>query len=217
MEPFVELQARRETAAQRAQWTLRLLLVVVALAGFMLAIGLLHLAVLFGGGPPAPWMRATTIFLRLVGWCIAFAQLATVVAWLLWQHTAYSNLGLVGLGTRDASPGWAVACWFIPLVNFFAPYRILKELWLRSESENDQESIKDLRAPTPVSLWWGAWILFLLRGGFIPRSGRLITVTAYLVFAALIVLLAALLAVKVVRGIQKRQEAWRSPAVEVFA
>jgi len=50
------------------------------------------------------------------------------------------------------SPGWAVGCWFIPIVNFLAPCMVMSEIYNASRTPIVWRSTP----PVLVLLWWGA-------------------------------------------------------------
>lgn len=57
---------------------------------------------------------------------------ATGVCFLAWLHRAYGNLRSLGARQLDSSPGWAVVSFFIPILNLFRPYQIVRETWRHS-------------------------------------------------------------------------------------
>jgi Domain of unknown function (DUF4328) len=73
---------------------------------------------------PAHWVLQTGSF-TLTG-----------IVWLLWLHSSYSLLRHAGTKVTRFSPGWAIGCWFLPLVNLVRPYQIVRELLLRSRGLN---------------------------------------------------------------------------------
>lgn len=89
--------------------------------------------------------------------------IATIVAWLLWQHRAHSNLRPLGAGWLEFSPGWAVGYFFIPFVNLVRPYQVVRELWRESQPADAGGGIAGLSftvatgAPL-VGWWWGFWL-----------------------------------------------------------
>ena len=83
--------------------------------------------------------------------------IATILAWLAWVHLAYANLLLLGLRKRNYNG--ALLCWFVPGLNLFRPYQIVRELWLRSDRVNVMANIDPLRTPTEIVLWWLAFMV----------------------------------------------------------
>ena len=90
----------------------------------------------------------------------------SVVLWLRWQHRAYGNLAAIGSQKTRWSPGWSVGYWFIPILHYFRPYQVTKELWTRSALANRLESIREQPPATLVSAWWFLWLV-------VPHSGIL--------------------------------------------
>lgn len=87
---------------------------------------------------------------------------ATGVAFLMWIHRAYRNLPALGAMGMDTTPGWAVGYFFIPIVNFFMPYRTVKEIWHKSAPVNEGVgefgSSASANAPAIIGCWWLLWI-----------------------------------------------------------
>jgi hypothetical protein len=133
--------------------------------------------------------------------------IATIVAFLVWFAIAYRSLDALG-ARRRYGKGWAVGGWFVPIANLFVPRRLAIDLW----SGNRSESEPGPQAPTTsalVNCWWGAWIAGSL--AILIRTGHDTTVhdaltnnTGYLIRDSILVL-AAVLAIFVVRDISRWQ------------
>jgi hypothetical protein len=139
--------------------------------------------------------------------------LGTGIVWLVWVRRAYRNLALVGSKRTRFTPRQAVGYWFIPLVNLVRAYQVMKDLWLRSESMNDRDAYDDLPAPALLSGWWGmslAWgaleevVAASARGARTPFD--LTNVTDVALVGSAVGIVAAVLAIRVVRGIDQRQQ-----------
>jgi hypothetical protein len=87
------------------------------------------------------------------------------VSWWVWLHRAYLNLKLFGYGKIDEGPNWIIGCWFVPIVNLFVPFMVVRELWLRSENGNTTDRFRDPKTPAAVGWWWGMFLV----GGFLTR------------------------------------------------
>lgn len=141
-------------------------------------IGFLSLAVLVGlGACLSDWAEITLFQKFLAGFeitpeaaeandlrqgFIGLAQVlltvVTAVPFLIWQHRAYSNLREIGTGYLFASPGWVVGYWFVPILNIYKPYVVMKELWQRSRVANKLGDPRTVRVPATLGLWWAsAW------------------------------------------------------------
>ena len=145
------------------------------------------------------------------------ALVGTGVLWLLWLRQAYRNLALVGSKRSRFTTRQAVGYWFIPLVNLVRAYQVMKDLWLRSESMNDRDAYDDLPAPTLLSSWWGASLTWgALEEVVAATAGGARTpldptnVTDVALIGSVVGIVAAVLAISVVRGIDQRQQCFSS-------
>src|SRR6266480_1043559 len=111
----------------------------------------------------------------------------------------------------------AVGYWFIPLVNLVRAYQVMKDLWLRSESMNDRDAYDDLPAPPLLSGWGGmslAWgvlepvVAATAGGARTPLDPTNVTDVALI--GSVVGIVAAVLAISVVRGIDQRQQCFSS-------
>jgi Domain of unknown function (DUF4328) len=78
------------------------------------------------------------------------AIIAVFVAFLAWQSRSVDNVPGLGGGTPIVTPGWSIAWWFIPIANFFQPYRIVADLYRRMGSAGVGVGI--------VLAWWLLWL-----------------------------------------------------------
>jgi len=136
--------------------------------------------------------------------------IASTILWLVWLYKSYASLTHLGTrGTRHASPGRAVALWFVPLLNLVVPYRVVREIWLRTAGLNAAEP--DLSEKIPLISWWWAlyliWNLVAVVAGALFRLGIQDPATVFeVVLAAHILHVGAdLLAIMTVRSIASLQ------------
>lgn len=144
------------------------------------------------------------------------AFIATGIVWLLWLHQAYRNLRLVGTKRSRFTARWAVGYWFVPFLNFVRPYQVVKELWQRSESLNDRDSFTGLPAPALLPWWWGTYLtgLFGRMQATLALGARSLhepsTVTDATIVGDAAGVVAAVLAIMVVRGISGHQQLFQA-------
>jgi hypothetical protein len=150
---------------------------------------------------------------RLIGLAEIIVFLATVVAWLIWQHRAYANLRLVGSRETEYTPGWSVGYWFIPILNLFRPYQITAELWRRSELCNGRDPIGSLSRPPLILGWWVVYLaLGLLGRAYFSTTMNAKTLTDFIAATDLglvhdsLSVVSTILAIIVVRGIDRFQQ-----------
>jgi hypothetical protein len=193
------------------------LLACLALEAATLASGFSYrglLARLAAGAVLLPHEAAATAARdRAIGLLKVAALTGTGIAWLIWLHRTYGNLVLVGSKRSRFSRGWAVAYWFIPLVNLVRAYQVMKDLWLRSDSLNDRDAYDSLPAPAFLTGWWGMSLTWGALGRLVTILARdartpheLINVTDVGMLVNALGIVAGVLAIKVVREIDGRQQ-----------
>jgi hypothetical protein len=141
----------------------------------------------------------------------------TAVVFLMWLHRAYRNLPALGARNLDTTPGWAVGYFFIPFANLVKPFQVVREVWRKSEAtEDSSEGFISYQTGTPalVGWWWAFWIIANIAGRVSSRvSGEAETVNAVLaatwvgIVSDALIVIAAVLAIFVVKRIDEMQEA----------
>lgn len=82
-------------------------------------------------------------------------QLTFIVLFLQWFRRAYFNLHK-RVNNLSYSDGWAVGAFFVPIVNLFRPYQIMKELYV--ETRNFLKSPNVELRTNVIGIWWALWI-----------------------------------------------------------
>ncbi|HQR32579.1 MAG TPA: DUF4328 domain-containing protein [Blastocatellia bacterium] len=172
---------------------------------------------------PGGVLQATVAFLELgMGVFFVLVSIGTIVVFLIWMHRSYKNLKPLGSRRMEYSPAWAVGCWFVPFVNLVRPYGMIKEIWFKSDPDTVELEdsplsytleIAQIAAPM-FGLWWAFWIISNV---FTNISTRLtfgadtldqhVTSFWLSIIASALSIVAAALAISVVRAITARQEA----------
>ncbi len=138
----------------------------------------------------------------------------TIICFLLWQYRAYKNLPALKVRKLEQTPGWAVGFWFIPVLNLFRPFQIMRELWNESDPDFDPELgflSSSLGTPELISWWWAFWLIsrvaerISITVGNAKNSFNNGSFALALIFAAVLSAAAAFLTIQVVRGITARQ------------
>ncbi len=143
---------------------------------------------------------------------LGFYPVPAAIAWMLWQYRAHQNLDALGTTGFPYTPGWSVVWWFIPPAIFVMPYRMVRELWKASDPSVAGDEWKRVQTPSVLLLWWGLWLgslVLFITGGQFGRAGdipRLITEAGFGIATALAIAFAGILAARVVRQIDARQE-----------
>jgi hypothetical protein len=92
----------------------------------------------------------------------------SAITFIQWFRRAYFNLHL-RVNRLSHSEGWAAGCWFVPIVNLFRPYQIMKELFHETHfflKRNEAHTSEHLSMPS-LGLWWTFWIIDRFFGQFV--------------------------------------------------
>ena len=214
-EPFVSNRPR-------ATVTVILLLTLAALGLVSILSSLLQLSLASEAiaGEVISDERAAANDLRqaAVAILLLIVNIATVVAFCFWIHRAYRNLRALGNppNSLDFSPGWAVGWFFIPIANIIMPYRVVRELWAKSDPSvrTKDDFLFAAEASTAlIPVWWVMWLVsnFVERlvnrfYGDAETAEGLAWATKADIVSTVLWIVAALLAALVVRRIDGRQE-----------
>jgi hypothetical protein len=155
--------------------------------------------------------------IAVLGVCQLVLLFATAAAFVTWMSRAHRNLYAFGMPSpySPAQVGWA---FFIPFVNLVRPLTIVKLIWQGSVPV-DERLIG--RSTQVMSIWWGTWIvsgLFERVGNSMSKAGEhdiatLKSATMVSMISAVIRLVAAAMAIRVVDGLTQRQESCASGQV----
>ena len=134
------------------------------------------------------------------------------IAWLAWQSRTVDNEDALGIGHSDVSPRWSIGWWLIPIANLFMPYRALREIQRRYAGG------AAIGGGLAI-VWWIAWVANNIVSNVVGRlwvaadtfDTLQSALSIYLVSEGLTIL-AAVLAILLVRGIQARADALASSA-----
>ncbi len=97
----------------------------------------------------------------LIGLAQVALFIASVVLALVWTYRSNANLWTAQVKGLDYSPGWAAGWYFVPIMNLFRPFQVMRELHNASASPR-RWNIDG--APVSIQLWWGMWIISNLVG-----------------------------------------------------
>ncbi len=85
------------------------------------------------------------------------------ITFLVWIYRTNKNLRTLSGQQMRFAPGWAVGCYFIPIVNFFMPYQAMKEIWQVSHKSRGG-------TPSIVAGWWALWLTTIVSVRRTPTS-----------------------------------------------
>jgi hypothetical protein len=137
--------------------------------------------------------------------------IAVAVLFIRWLRLAYRNADVVAPGLRRYGHGWAIGAWFVPFLNLWRPKQIVNDVWRAGDPSGEPYA-----APLPawLNLWWAGWLLTSALAQVAARlsfqqdtNEELRTVDYWYVASDATDVVAALLAILVVRRISARLEA----------
>jgi hypothetical protein len=100
------------------------------------------------------------------------AMVGAAIAFIVWFHRAYKNVPAVWPRHHLwRKPGWAIGAWFVPIVAFFFPLVMMREIWRAGDPSAHPDSWQDRDRPVSALLgfWWGLWITANLFGNGVGR------------------------------------------------
>lgn len=211
--PFESGRARAK--AVTVLLSIGMLLDVVAIVSGLAQISLLK-EIASGQRVPLEVARANDLRQLIVTVAQAVVYILTVVAFLMWLHRTAGNLTALGIRNPEFTPGWAVGWFFIPFMNLYRPYQVVKEIYQGSDPEADPADDLSWRFSnvTPlIGIWWGAWLISNITSQASFRismenkvADMLLIASWFGLVADLVSMIAAVLLIFVIRSIETRQE-----------
>lgn len=143
---------------------------------------------------------------QIIGVVYVIVLIISYVTFIQWFRRAYYNLHsrIDGL---EYSEGWAAGSWFVPFMNLVRPYRIMRELYQETQLELERRRVVESLelTTTAVGWWWAVWIIGSLLSRISSRItlkaeaiDEIILATKFSIFSDLMLIPAAILAVKVI-------------------
>lgn len=162
------------------------------------------------------YMSLWLLFIGLISILEFFLYAVTAVLFLMWLFRVYKNLPPLRAANLEFTPGWAIGWWFIPFANLVKPFQVVREAWRESDPDFDPNvnflSSGTGSAPSLFGFWWAFWIISNITSNIAARlmddSGTKASegfIAAWII-ASVSSMIAALLAILVVRSITQRQD-----------
>jgi hypothetical protein len=161
-------------------------------------------------------LKANDVWRAFLAGAFLFWYLVTIVAFLMWEHRAHRNLPSLGATGLEFSPRGAVGWYFVPFLNLFKPYQVMREIYNASQPDpSDESSIgwRGRNAPFGVKTWWALFLFMNFVSNAVGRAGVYADTHSAFQFVAVASMLAETIgiaamvaALSVVRSVTRRQE-----------
>jgi Ca2+/Na+ antiporter len=148
----------------------------------------------------------------------ATITLAIVVVFIIWFWRAAKNNELFGRRNPRFGPGWAIGGWFIPLASWVIPALLAQDLWRGSDQASPPGDPSWRRRPpsSVVGWWWAAYVVAWIAAWIHPdpdaRTAQTVhsfhLANVWMIVAMVLMVAAAVLAIRFVRQLAARQEAF---------
>ena len=162
---------------QRAKNAITLIWVVLAVEAISLVSGYFQydlLQTLANGGDISEEVAdANDLREQIIAIVYLIVLIVSAVTFIQWFRRAYYNLHQK-VDNLSYSEGWAAGAWFVPILNLFRPYQIMKELFVETRKLLVQKELRlaEKIAVSSLGVWWTLWILNNLIGQFVFRYAR---------------------------------------------
>lgn len=105
--------------------------------------------------------NANDLRILIIDLLLVIAHIISMVTFILWFRRAYYNIKQKS-DYLLYSDGWAAGSWFVPVLNWFRPYQMMKELFeeTRYVFEKQKEEVNYNLNMRLLGLWWGFWIVY---------------------------------------------------------
>ncbi len=209
-----------ESGHTRAVWTMRLIGFILVLSVISVAANFYEIDLLSHANSGSDWAAKADIndaCQMALGLIELVTYLASAILFIMWFHRVHRNLPALGAMHLKYSPGWTMGSWFVPIMNLFRPYQVMVEVWHGSLPEqNSNKTFVDHidRGSHALVGWW--WAAYIIMGIFDQISTRitmaadtvqsLIVADWAIIIASTITIPAALLAISLVKKIDRNQE-----------
>lgn len=123
-----------------------------------------------GGDVSLETANANDLRERIIAIVQVIASIVSAIMFIRWFRRAYYNLHQLVDGLQF-DEGWAAGSWFVPILNWFRPFQIMKELFLETKAllANKDLSIYERFSTPALGVWWTLWIISSLVGQFVFR------------------------------------------------
>lgn len=175
------------------------------------------------GGVSVEDFQANNVREQLIAIVSLIVVIISAVTFIQWFRRAYFNLHQK-VNHLSHTEGWAAGAWFVPFVNLYRPYQIMKEMYEETSallSKNEVSNRGESLSTGTVGAWWGVWIITGILGQIVFRmsmnaeeADALMSITILGMVQSALGIPLAFLAVKVIKDYAKVEPALRDFSYE---
>jgi hypothetical protein len=157
---------------QRAKYAILFIWIVLAMAILNFVSSYMQLDLLQtvanGGDVSDEVAEANDSRERAAGIFYTIVSVISAITFILWFRRAYYNLHQK-VRPLALSEGWAAGSWFVPIVNLFRPYQIMKEIYVETKKLFNRHGLSERVGYTTRYLdwWWTLWVISSLIGNIV--------------------------------------------------
>ncbi|TLX72865.1 DUF4328 domain-containing protein [Labilibacter sediminis] len=96
--------------------------------------------------------------------------IASGITFIMWFRRAYFNLGQK-VNHLSQTDGWAAGAWFVPFINLYRPYQMMKELYIETKEYliKTGATVSEKFTTGSLGIWWTLWIISGIIGQVVFR------------------------------------------------
>jgi len=116
-------------------------------------------AIANGNNFPVETLTANDTRERFIALAYLVAFIISAITFVEWFRRAYYNLHQK-VSHLSHSEGWAAGSWFVPIINVYRPYQIMKELYRETKEylTHNGIEINQTLSTKYLGLWWTLWL-----------------------------------------------------------
>jgi hypothetical protein len=116
-------------------------------------------AIANGNNFPVETLTANDTRERFIALAYLVAFIISAITFVEWFRRAYYNLHQK-VSHLSHSEGWAAGSWFVPIINVYRPYQIMKELYRETKEYLTHNGIGITQSLSTkyLGLWWTLWL-----------------------------------------------------------
>ncbi|MBD8389482.1 DUF4328 domain-containing protein [Dysgonomonas sp. BGC7] len=160
---------------QRSKTAITLIWLILAIEGLSIASGVFQLIIYTmidqGEFVSENLSLAGSFTEGAVGLLYLSMYIVSAITFIRWFRRAYYNLETLTHNIAYGE-GWAAGAWFVPVMNLFVPYRIMNELYTKTDKYLKQQADRPYPQlkTTYLPIWWALWIIAGIAGNIIFRT-----------------------------------------------